>query len=419
VRARAVADDRPTRVGVSTARVAGVCAAEILSLAGYSLVPALLPEFMETWSLTSAEGGWLAGIMFAGYMVAVVPLVSLTDIVPARIVCLVSSALSTLACFGLALSDSLSSGLGFRALAGIALAGMYMPGLRALTAGIEGPRRARVAALYTSSFTIGASLSFLIGQLASLWSWRSAFAAAGVMGAVGVLIGWATLPRSPVIETPFRPSLLSFHAVFRNRDAVALAVGYAAVIWGSSGLRQWIVLFLAFCAGDISYGATQDWTRLMTAALIGLLGVPAGLLGNELALRIGLRTTAILVFIVSVFATGLFGFAAMLPLTAALLLSLVAGFVVQGNFSNLTSGLLATASPQSNAGATMALYSAIGFGGGFIGTWLFGMVLDWSGGPASPQAWVVAFATCGFGCLIGAFVMASLFSEEPGLPARK
>jgi MFS family permease len=106
-------------------------------------VPALLPQFMETWSLTSAEGGWLAGIMFAGYMVAVVPLVSLTDIVSARTVCLVSSALSALSCFGLSLSDSLSLGLGFRALAGIALAGMYMPGLRALTAGVEEPRRAR------------------------------------------------------------------------------------------------------------------------------------------------------------------------------------------------------------------------------------------------------------------------------------
>ena len=95
-------------------------------------MPALLPQFIEAWSLTSAQGGWLAGIMFAGYMVAVVPLVSLTEIVPARTVCLASSLLSALSCFGLALSDDLASALGFRALAGIALAGIYMPGLRAL-----------------------------------------------------------------------------------------------------------------------------------------------------------------------------------------------------------------------------------------------------------------------------------------------
>jgi len=69
---------------VSAAAVAAVCGAEILGLAGYSIVPALLPQFIDAWSLTSAEGGWLAGMVFAGYMVGVLPLVSLTDRVPAR-----------------------------------------------------------------------------------------------------------------------------------------------------------------------------------------------------------------------------------------------------------------------------------------------------------------------------------------------
>jgi hypothetical protein len=60
-------------------------------------------------------------------------------------------------------------------LAGIAMAGMYMPGLRALTHGVEGATRARIAAWYTSSFTIGASLSFLFGRVGTLLDWRSAF----------------------------------------------------------------------------------------------------------------------------------------------------------------------------------------------------------------------------------------------------
>ena len=73
--------------------VAMVCTAEILSLAGFSLVPALLPQFMTIWSLSNAQGGWLAGIMSGGYMLAVLPLVVLTDRVPARSVFLASSAL--------------------------------------------------------------------------------------------------------------------------------------------------------------------------------------------------------------------------------------------------------------------------------------------------------------------------------------
>ena len=128
--------------GPSAAAIAAICGAEVLGLAGYSTVPALLPQFIEAWSLTNTQAGWLAGIVSAGYMLAVVPLVSLTDRQPPRQIYLASSLLSALCCFGVALSDSLLPALGFRALAGIALAGMYMPGLQALTHGVERTRRA-------------------------------------------------------------------------------------------------------------------------------------------------------------------------------------------------------------------------------------------------------------------------------------
>jgi predicted MFS family arabinose efflux permease len=107
--------------------VAAICAAEILGLAGFSIIPALLPQFIDAWSLTNTQAGWLAGSVSAGYMFAVIPLVSPTDRRPARQLYLASGVLSVLSCFGMALSDSLLPALGFRALAGIAMAGMYMP----------------------------------------------------------------------------------------------------------------------------------------------------------------------------------------------------------------------------------------------------------------------------------------------------
>jgi hypothetical protein len=39
-----------------------------------------------------------------------------------------------------------------------------------------------------------------------------------------------------------------------------------------------------------------------------VLGVPAGLIGNELSIRYGLRTIATLVFVLSAVAGGLFGY---------------------------------------------------------------------------------------------------------------
>ena len=118
----------PASSGPSPVIVVATCAAEILGLAGFSIVPALLPQFIEAWSLTNTQAGWLAGVPSAGYMLAVIPLVSLTDRRPSRQLYLASSVLSTLSCLGMALCDSLLPALGFRALAGIAMAGMYMPG---------------------------------------------------------------------------------------------------------------------------------------------------------------------------------------------------------------------------------------------------------------------------------------------------
>jgi len=246
----------------SAATVVAVCAAEVLGLAGYSTVPALLPQFIEDWSLTNTQAGWLAGIASAGYMAAVVPLVSLTDRQPARLIYLASSTLSALSCFGIALCNSLLPALGFRAVAGIALAGMYMPGLQALTHGVEGTMRARIAAWYTSSFTIGASASFLLGRIGTLLGWRSAFVLAGILGTAGLFIAWGALPRgdSEIARAP-RP-VFDIRPVLGNRDALALIFGYAAAIWGSAGLRQWIVVFLAFCTADQTGVPAQAWIIL-------------------------------------------------------------------------------------------------------------------------------------------------------------
>ena len=377
-----------------------ICAAEILGLAGYSTVPALLPQFIDAWSLTNTQAGWLAGIVSAGYMLAVVPLVSLTDRRPARSIYLASSAVSALSCFGVALCDSLLPALGFRAVAGIALAGMYMPGLQALTHGVEGIMRARIAALYTSSFTIGASLSFLFARVGTFLDWRSAFVFAGILSTAGVLIAWAALPRAdPGVAKEPQP-VLAFRPIFGNRDALVLIFGYAAVIWGSAGLRQWIVVFLAFCAADQAGVPVQASSMLVVGALISFLGVPAGLLGNELSIRYGLRNIATLVFLLSALSVGLFGLTAMLPYIAVVLLSVLAGFIVQGNFANLTSGVLAVAAPRYR-GATTGLYSCVGFGGGFLGALVFGATLDQFGGTARLAAWILSFGTCGLVCLAG------------------
>jgi hypothetical protein len=68
----------------------------------------------------------------------------------------------------------------------------------------------------------------------------------------------------------------------------------------------------------------------------------------------------------------------------------------------------------------MALYSMIGFGGGFVGPLLYGVVLD-AIGSDSVTAWGCGFATLGLACAMGPAALlidrlASRRSRPPGPP---
>ncbi len=72
-----------------------VCLAEILSVSAIMFFPALLTNFQLEWGLSNTEAGWINGVYFAGYALAVPILVNLTDRVDARRIFLLSAGLDT------------------------------------------------------------------------------------------------------------------------------------------------------------------------------------------------------------------------------------------------------------------------------------------------------------------------------------
>ena len=160
--------------------IAAMCVAEVLTMAGVFAFPALLPVFFAEWNLSNTEAGWIAGIYFAAYAVSVPVLVALTDRVDARIVYIGGALLAAASSVGFAIfAEGFWTGLMLRALAGVALAATYMPGLKVLVDRYQGSRQSRAVALYTSSFSLGTAGSFLIaGEITAAFGWRWAFAAA-------------------------------------------------------------------------------------------------------------------------------------------------------------------------------------------------------------------------------------------------
>ncbi|MHB8764871.1 MAG: MFS transporter, partial [Deferrisomatales bacterium] len=181
--------------------VAALCLAEVLTMMGTFAFPALLPRFVGEWGLSNTQAGWLGGAYFGGYTLAVPVLASLTDRVDGRRVYLASAAVSGLAALGFAwLAAGFWSALGLRVLAGLGLAGTFIPGLKALVDRLEPAAHARAVSFYTASFGLGTSLSFFAaGQVGAALGWRWAFGAgAGGAALAFGLAAWALVPRPPV-----------------------------------------------------------------------------------------------------------------------------------------------------------------------------------------------------------------------------
>jgi MFS family permease len=381
--------------------VVAMCVAHVFSLVGIGTFPSLLPIFFDVWGLTNTEAGWISGIYFGGYALAVPVLASLTDHVDSRRVYLASAALGGIALAGFAIwADGFWTALAFRALAGIALAGTYMPGLKILTDRVTGAEQSRLVAFYTSSFGIGSSLSiWLAGAMASAFPWRWAFAVAAFGSVFTILIVVLTVKPHVVIRADGSVRWLDFRPVLANRRAMGFVLAYGAHCWELLGFRSWIVAFLVFSASRQSAGEAL-WSATAAAAAINLLGVPSSIFGNELAVRYGRRRMAIIVMLLSSVAALGIGFSASLPYLVVILLFAIYGILVTGESATITAGSVVNAY-EGQRGSTMAMHSFAGFLTSFLGPIAFGAVLDASGGNESTLAWGLAFAAMGAGVVLG------------------
>ena len=83
-----------------------MCLAQVLTMLGVFLFPALMPEFIVKWNLSNTEAGWIAGILLGGYAFSVPILLSLTDRTDARLIYLGGTLVTAIALFGFAYFSS-------------------------------------------------------------------------------------------------------------------------------------------------------------------------------------------------------------------------------------------------------------------------------------------------------------------------
>lgn len=381
---------------------ATMCGAEVLSMTGFAAYTTLLPQLQREWGLSNSEAGAISGFLFAGYMLSVPVLTSLTDRMDSRRIYLGACLLASLGAAFFALF-----GAGFwtaafaQFLIGAALGGTYMPGLKALTDHLEGAAQSRATAFYTASFGAGSTISILVaGKIGATidWHWAFWFGAVGPVLA-GLLVVFAMPPGRMRAAEQHATALLDFRPVLKNRRTLPYIIGYAAHNYELFGQRSWMVAFLVFCAALQPEHAPMALSAATLAAMINVLGPVFSITGNEMAIRFGRQRIIFLFMTLSGVIACLIGYTAAWPWYIVVVLMMVHYGAMLGDSGALTSGAVASTPPEMR-GSMMAVYSFIGFSTAFLAPLVFGLTLDLAGGNQSVTAWGLAFASIGiFGVL--------------------
>lgn len=381
---------------------ATMCGAEVLSMTGFAAYTTLLPQLQREWSLSNSEAGAISGFLFAGYMLSVPVLTSLTDRMDSRRIYLAACIIGSIGAVFFALFGAGFWSAAFaQFLIGAALGGTYMPGLKALTDHLEGAAQSRATAFYTASFGVGSTISILVaGKIGATidWHWAFWFGAIGPVLA-GLLVVFAMPPGRMRAPEQHATALLDFRPVLKNRKTLPYIIGYAAHNYELFGQRSWMVAFLVFCAALQPEHAPMALSAATLAAMINVLGPVFSITGNEMAIRFGRSRIIFLFMTLSGVIACLIGYTAAWPWYIVVLLMMVHYGAMLGDSGALTSGAVASTPPEMR-GAMMAVYSFIGFSTAFLAPLVFGLTLDLAGGNQSVTAWGLAFASIGiFGVL--------------------
>lgn len=349
---------------------------------------AAVPLLRAEWAASSAALGWVVGAYLAGYSIAVLLILPLTDRIPSRRIIVSGAAVSALASIALPLvaHDPWTAVL-LRVVAGAGLAGVYMPGVRLVAATAAAERRGLAVGLFVASFYLGSAASFLYAGvlIGGTAGWREAMLSSALLSGLAVPLALAGARSLPA---PGGRLLIDL-SVLRVRPLMRTIAAYSGHAWELFAARAWMTAFLAsvlVAQGASTADATGEagrWSAIILAA-----GIPAVFIGGWASDQLGRAGTALIAALASGALAFVFGALGSAPWP----LLLAVGFVYSGLVaadSAVYSTTVTELAPTGKLGSAQAIQAFLGFGAGSIGPPAAGLALDLGLG------WVAVFGVAG------------------------
>lgn len=354
-----------------------MCLTLLLALAPFSSYVAAIPFIKSEWGIGNTMAGLVFSCYLAGYAIAALMVLPLTDRLPTRWVFLVSAVVSVLGniLFPLVAYDVVLA-CGLRLAAGVGLVGIYMPGLRMISARFPDENRGVAMGLYVTAFYSANAVSLAAtGVLMNSIDWRGAYLALSALSGLSVPIAFFLVRDRAVPGTAKGTGRLRVE-VLRSRVPRAHIIGYSLHAMELYAVRVWLPALLA--AVLVSRG--EDVSRAaVTAATVGGIALAAGslgpVIGGAISDRFGRVRSAMGVFTLSGLLCLAIGWTYAAPWPLIVAVSCVLGWAIAADSSIYTTAITESA-PAGLLGSTMAVQAFLGFMGGVVGPIFIGAVLD-------------------------------------------
>ena len=380
------------------------CLAAIISMVSFAIWPVFLVNLGSEWNLSNVEIGWVGGAYFIGYVAATPILVGLTDSIDAKRIFIGGSLATAIgsAAFSLFADGFWSAALTW-SIVGAGLAGTYMPGLQILNARLLDERRIRAVPFYTSCFSLGTGVSFLVnGTLLAyvdykVAAWVGAAGALVAAMAVLLLVRSRAPQRSPAFEARHP---LDLRPAIRNKVAFTYILAYGAHTYELFAFRGWSFALFALIGArhGLSLGSITGLVSALTLA-----GMAASIIGARMCLGNGRHRIITFVGIASAMVALFCALLLDAPVWIALGCLFVYNVSIMLDSGALTAGVVSVAG-ERDRGALLAVHSMVGFAGGSLGAPAVGLMLDLGGGGDRLDAWTGALLVMGLGSALVALI---------------
>jgi MFS family permease len=337
--------------------------AELLAMTLWFSATAVMPALVAAWALSPTGAAWLTAAVQAGFVVGALgsAVFNLPDVLPPRRMFALAAVAGALVNLLLAwVADGIGAALVLRFLTGVALAGVYPPGMKIAAGHVSGRGRGLAIGALVGSLTLGSATPHLVAGLldARGLSHVAVLTVSSALALVGALIVATLVTDGPYApgRAPFDPRQLG--RVLRDRAVLLAYLGYFGHMWE-------LYAFWAFVPPlVVAYNARTSEADL-NVSLLAFATIAAGALGCVVGGYLSLRFGSARVARVQLAASGVCCLLSPLmfqapPVLFAAFLALW-GIVVVGD-SPQFSALNARYAPSDQVGSALTIANCIGFG---------------------------------------------------------